>query len=152
MAGDKKQKVVITSGYFNPLHIGHINLMREAKKLGDILIVIVNNDEQVKLKGSVSFMPEQERIDIVNSLQYVDETVLSVDSDRSIAKSLEMIAKKHNGKLFFAKGGDRNAGNIPETESAVCKKFSIEIVNGVGGDKVQSSSWLLSRSSKQNSN
>ena len=75
------KRVVITSGYFNPLHIGHINLIREAKKLGDFLVVIVNNDEQVKVKGSVPFMPEQERMEIVRALRYADDVVLSVDKD-----------------------------------------------------------------------
>jgi cytidyltransferase-like protein len=137
------KRVVITSGYFNPLHIGHINLIREAKKLGDFLVVIVNNDEQVKIKGSTPFMPEQERIEIVKALRYADDVVLAIDEDGTVAKSLEMVAKKHPGILFFAKGGDRNAGNIPENEKRACEEFKIEIINSVGGDKVQSSSWLL---------
>jgi len=135
------KKVVITSGYFNPLHIGHINLIREAKGLGDFLAVIVNNDEQVKIKGSVPFMPEQERIEIIKALRYADDVVLSIDKDGSVVESLKMVAKKYPGELFFAKGGDRNVGNIPE--KGVCDKLGIKIVNGVGGDKVQSSSSLL---------
>ena len=138
-------KTVITSGYFNPLHIGHINLFREAKKLGDILVVIVNNDEQVKIKGSIPFMPEQERIEIMKAIKHVDEVLLSIDKDSTQGESLKFIAKKYPGaELFFAKGGDRNSGNIPESETKACKEFNIKIVNGVGGDKVQSSSLLLS--------
>lgn len=137
-------KIVITSGYFNPLHVGHINLIREAKKLGDFLVVIVNNDEQVKIKGSIPFMSEQERVEIVKALRYADDVALSVDKDKTVAKSLEMVARKYPGELFFAKGGDRNAGNIPESETKICEEFGIKIINGVGGDKVQSSSWLLS--------
>jgi len=137
------KKVVITSGYFNPLHIGHINLIREAKNLGDFLVVIVNNDEQVRLKGSIPFMSEQERVEIVKALRYADEVILSIDKDRTVAESIKSIAKKHSGDLYFAKGGDRNAGNIPESESLICKEFNIKIINGVGGDKVQSSSGLL---------
>lgn len=139
------KKIVITSGYFNPPHIGHINLLREAKKLGDILVVIVNNDEQVKIKGSIPFMPEQERIEIIKALRYTDEVMLAVDKDKTITKSLKLIAKKYAGKLFFAKGGDRNADNIPESERKVCEKLGIKIINGVGGDKVQSSSLLLNK-------
>lgn len=136
------KKIVITSGYFNPLHIGHINLFREAKRLGDVLIVIVNNDEQVKLKGSVAFMPESERIEIIKAMKYVDEVFLSIDKDRSVVKSLEAVAKSHRaGELFFANGGDRNAGNIPEVK--VCEEFNIKMVDCVGGGKVQSSSWLI---------
>jgi len=138
------KKVVITSGYFNPLHIGHINLIREAKKLGDFLVVIVNNDEQVKIKGSVSFMPEQERIEIIKALRYADDVVLSSDKDGTVAESLVMVAKKYpKESLFFAKGGDRNSNNIPENEKKACEEFKITVINGVGGDKIQSSSWLL---------
>lgn len=141
------KKIVITSGYFNPLHIGHINLMREAKKLGDFLIVIVNNDEQVKIKGSVPFMPEQEKIEIIRAIKYVDEVFLSIDKDKSVAESLKMVAKNHPGELFFANGGDRHAGNIPEAK--VCEEFNIKMIDNIGGGKVQSSSWLVGRYRKK---
>jgi len=117
--------------------------MREAKKIGDILVVIVNNDKQVKIKGAILFMPEQERIEIVKALKYPDKVVISIDKDRSVAESLKMVAKLYPGELFFAKGGDRNSDNIPESEKMVCEEFGIKIINGVGGGKVQSSSWLL---------
>jgi cytidyltransferase-like protein len=139
------RKVVITSGYFNPIHIGHINLIKEARKLGDFLVVIVNNDEQVKIKGSTAFMPENERLEIIKNLKYVDEVFLSVDKDRSVAQSLRRVAKLFPGELYFAKGGDRNADNIPESEKAACQDCNIKVVNGVGGEKIQSSSWLLSK-------
>jgi len=143
MVKDKKRKIIITSGYFNPIHIGHINLIREAKKLGDFLVVIVNNDEQVKVKGSFPFMPELERMEIVRALRYADDVILSVDKDGSVIESLKVAAKKYPGDLYFAKGGDRNVENIPEKD--VCEKLNIKVINGVGGGKVQSSSWLLSR-------
>jgi len=137
-------EVAIVSGYFNPAHIGHINYFRDAKKLGDILVVIVNNDEQVKLKGSLPFMLQNERIEIVKAIKYVDEVFLSIDKDRSVCESLKAVAKAHKGdKLFFANGGDRHAGNIPEME--VCKEFGIKLIDGVGGGKVQSSSLLLKK-------
>jgi cytidyltransferase-like protein len=139
------RKVVITSGYFNPLHIGHINLIKEAKRMGDFLVVIVNNDKQVKIKGSVPFMPEQERIEIIKALRYADDVVLSLDEDGTVIESLKMVAEKYPGELFFAKGGDRNLDNIPESEKEICKKFNIKVVSNVGGSKVQSSSWLLSK-------
>jgi cytidyltransferase-like protein len=146
-------KLIITSGYFNPLHIGHINLIREAKKLGDFLVVVVNNDEQVKVKGSFPFMPEQERIEIIKALRYADDVILALDQDKTVALSLEEVARKYpNDELFFAKGGDRNAGNIPENEVKVCQKYRIQIINGVGGDKVQSSSWLINRATKDKIN
>ncbi len=143
------EKIVITSGYYNPLHKGHINLMREAKELGDFLVVIVNNDQQVTLKGSAHFIDERERMEIIASLKYVDDVFLSVDEDLSVAKSLECIAKKYSGQeLFFAKGGDRNSSNIPQQEKQICKQCNINIVNNVGGPKVQSSSWLLKNKDK----
>ena len=144
-------KVIITSGYFNPLHIGHINLIKKSKELGDFLVVIVNNDEQVKIKGSFPFMPEQERIEIVKALRYADEVILSIDKDATQAKSLESVAKNHpNAELFFAKGGDRHSGNIPENEVRACKDFNITVVDGVGGDKIQSSSQLIKNAANKN--
>ena len=143
-----KKIIVMTSGFFNPIHIGHINLIREAKKLGDFLVVIVNNDLQVKLKGSISFMDEKERIKIIKALRYADKVVLSIDKDRTVAESLKLVVKQHTGKFIFAKGGDRNSGNIPESEKKVCKDFKIKIVNSVGGGKVQSSSWLIKKATK----
>jgi len=143
------KKVIITSGYFNPLHIGHINLMRDAKKLGDFLVVIINNDEQVKIKGSTPFMPETERMEIIKAIRYVDDIFLSIDKTAGQEKSLEKLAQKYKGhKLFFAKGGDRNIDNLPLEERKVCEEFQIEVVNGVGGGKVQSSSWLLKYNKK----
>jgi len=137
------KKIVIVSGYFNPMHIGHINYIGEAKKLGNFLIAIVNNDEQVKIKGSVPFMPEYERIEIIKALKYVDEAMLSIDKDRSVVKSIEAVAKKYKGELILARGADRNADNVPESEKEFCKKFNIKIVYGIGGEKIQSSSRLL---------
>jgi bifunctional ADP-heptose synthase (sugar kinase/adenylyltransferase) len=114
--------------------------------LGDFLVVIVNNDQQVKQKGSVPFMLEQERIEIIKALRYADDVILAPDKDLTVALSLETIAKKYpKAKLFFAKGGDRNSGNIPVNEVETCKKYNIEIINGVGGDKIQSSSWLIKK-------
>lgn len=135
-------KIVITSGYFNPLHIGHINYLREAKNLGGILVVVVNNGEQVKIKGSVPFMSEQERVEIIKAIKYVDEVFLSVDKDGSVCESLRVLAKKYPAsEIFFANGGDRHGGNIPEAE--VLKELRIKTIDGVGGGKVQSSSELL---------
>jgi len=134
----KKEIVVATSGYFNPLHIGHLHCIQAARKLGTKLIVIVNNDEQVKVKGSVAFMPEKERMEIVKALKSVDEVILSIDKDKTVCKSLELIKPD-----IFAKGGDRILDNIPEVP--VCEKLGIKMVFGVGGGKIQSSSWLIKK-------
>lgn len=142
-------RVVITSGFFNPLHIGHINLIREAKALGDSLIVIINNDKQVNIKGKTPFMPEHERTKIIRALKYVDDTFLSIDEDISVGESLKSVAQKYPGaELFFAKGGDRNSENIPESEKKTCQEFNIKIISNVGGGKVQSSSWLLRKAAE----
>ena len=140
------KKIVIVSGYYNPLHIGHINCFKKAKELGDFLIAIVNNDEQVKVKGSVPFMSEQERIKIIKALRYPDKVILSIDKDGSVSESLKMVAKLYPGELFFAKGGDRNVNNIPEKK--LCENLNIKVINGVGGGKVQSSSQLINNIAK----
>lgn len=127
--------VVATSGYFNPLHKGHIEYLEKAKSLGDYLIVIVNNDHQRELKGSKPFMDEDERLKIVSSLRCVDQVVLSIDMDSTVCKTLETINPD-----IFAKGGDRFSTEIPEAE--VCNRLGIEMVDGLG-EKIQSSSWLL---------
>ena len=148
MKQKSNRKVIITSGYYNPLHIGHVNLIREAKNLGDFLVVIVNNDKQVKVKGSVPFMSEEERVEIIKAVKDVDEVFLSIDEDKTVIRSLEKAFQKHSGKeLFFAKGGDSTSKNVPEME--ICEKFGAKIIFDVGGGKVQSSSWLIEKSSKK---
>lgn len=125
-------KIVVASGYFDPLHIGHIEYLELAKKIGDKLIVIVNNDLQAKLKKGKSFMIEGDRMKIISSLKCVDETFLSIDSDETQRKSLERI--KPN---YFVNGGDRKNNEIPEAE--VCKKLNITIIDNLG-KKIRSSS------------
>lgn len=136
------KKVVCASGYFNPLHIGHISLLKEAKELGDYLVVIVNNDNQVKLKGSIPFMDEQERAAIVSNLKMVDEVVISIDEDKSVCKSLEKVHPD-----IFANGGDRKTES-DLLENEVCERLGIARVFGVGGnEKQQASSELIKRAS-----
>lgn len=130
-------KIVAASGYFNPLHKGHVEYLEKAKTLGDKLVVIINSDHQRALKGSKEFMNEDERMMIVGALRCVDEVVLSVDTDGTVCDTLRLIAPH-----IFAKGGDRFASEIPEAQ--VCKELGIKMVDSLGG-KIQSSSWLLSR-------
>jgi cytidyltransferase-like protein len=146
MEDKNKQIVVAVSGYFNPVHIGHTRLFEEAKKLGQKLVVIVNNDKQVKLKGGFPFMNEKERAEIVASFAAVDDVVISVDDDKSVCKTLEFIKPD-----IFANGGDRNKENIPEV--AICEKINCKMVFNVGkGGKIQSSSWLLENFLKSRNN
>ncbi len=124
--------IVAVSGYFDPIHVGHIEYFKLAKALGDKLIVILNNDEQAKLKKGNPFMPMEERKKILEAIKYVDEVFVSIDNDKSVCKSLRAV-KPH----IFAKGGDRFSHEIPE--AGVCKELSIQIVDGLG-EKIQSSS------------
>ena len=138
------KKLVIVSGYFNPLHKGHLELFRKAKEVGDLLCVIVNNDVQRELKGSQFFQDEEERVEIIRELSMVDMAWISIDKDRTQNESLKMLVNKFYGtmKLAFANGGDQNNDTIPEAE--ICRIFNIELIDGLG-EKIQSSSWLLSK-------
>ncbi len=134
----KKEKVVIVSGYFDPLHVGHLEYLQMASQLGDKLLVIINNDEQAKLKKGESFMSEKDRMEIVFALECVDEVLISCDEDASVCNSIELAAQfKPMADLIFAKGGDRNFGEVPEVD--VCKKLGIEMVDSLG-EKIRSSS------------
>jgi cytidyltransferase-like protein len=133
--------IVIVSGYFNPMHRGHVRMVQHAKKLGDKLVVIVNNDKQQHLKKGKIIMSEDERQEVVTALRDVDEVVLSIDQDRTVMKTLEHVGKKYSGhKIIFANGGDRSSvKEIPEAE--ICKQLDIDLLFGIGGeDKPQSSS------------
>ena len=139
-----KLKAVIVSGYFNPLHKGHLELFVKAKKKADQLWVIVNNDIQQELKGSKPFMDENERLLIIKAIRHITKGFLSIDKDRTQCKTLTFLSKKYgaNFNLFFANGGDQNNHSIPEAKT--CKKLGIGLIEGLG-DKIQSSSWLLNK-------
>ena len=130
----KKEVLVAVSGYFDPIHVGHLEYITEARKLGDKLIVIVNNNHQCVLKKGKPFMDEKDRVIITSSLKDVDEVFLSVDHDKTVCKSLELLKPD-----IFANGGDRKNYEIPE--SAICKKYNIQIIDGLG-EKIRSSSDL----------
>ena len=127
------RKIAI-SGYFDPIHVGHVEYINNAKKLGDWLIVIVNNNKQCALKKGKHFMDEKDRVLIVKNIKAVDEVFLSVDDDKTVCKSLKEVNPD-----VFANGGDRKNYEIPE--SIVCKENNIEIIDGLG-DKIRSSSDL----------
>ena len=137
-----KKKGIIVSGYFNPIHVGHIEYFKAAKKHAEYLFVIVNNDLQRELKGSKEFMKEKERLLIVESISLTDKVFLSIDHDKTVSKTIEMISKKYSDEYecYFGNGGDQNNESIPE--SKICKQLKISLVDGLG-DKIQSSSWIL---------
>ena len=139
-----KFKAVIVSGYFNPLHKGHLELFEKAKESGDQLWVIVNSDLQRELKGSKEFMDENERLIIVSAIKHVDKALISMDSDKTQCATLAHLADKYGAdfELYFANGGDQNNESIPEV--TVCKEKGIGLLEGLG-NKIQSSSWLLKK-------
>jgi D-beta-D-heptose 7-phosphate kinase/D-beta-D-heptose 1-phosphate adenosyltransferase len=139
-----KQKAVIVSGYFNPIHKGHIEYFQNAKANGEQLFVIVNSDFQRALKGSKEFQDEKERVFIVENLKLVDKCFLSIDKDRTVVESIKMIYNEFGNEyqLAFANGGDQNNATIPER--LICDELGIELIDGLG-DKIQSSSWLLKK-------
>ena len=139
-----KPKAIIVSGYFNPLHKGHLELFEKAKTKGDVLWVIVNSDFQRELKGSKEFMGQQDRLIIVKAIGIVDKALVSIDKDKTQCATLRFLAKEYGTEydLFFANGGDQNNDSIPEV--AVCIKMNIGLLEGLG-EKIQSSSWLLKK-------
>jgi len=137
-----KKMGIIVSGYFNPIHRGHIEYFHNSKALGDELFVIVNNDKQRALKESKKFQNEEERILIVQNLKIVDNCFLSIDNDRTVIETIKYIFNNFSNKydFAFANGGDQNNESIPESD--ICYKLGIQLIDGLG-EKIQSSSWLL---------
>lgn len=139
-----KKRAVIVSGYFNPIHKGHIEYFNYAKERGQLLIVIVNSDKQRELKGSKVFQKEDERTFIVSNIKSVDKVYLSIDQDRTVCDTIKLIHADLSAdfEFAFANGGDQNNDSIPEVP--ICQKLGIDLIDGLG-DKIQSSSWLLNK-------
>lgn len=142
-------KIVIVSGYFNPIHPGHLDLISEAKKLGDFLVIIVNSDDQVRQKASIPFMDEDARLRIVSDLKDVNMAFVAVDEDTCVTKSIDLINSYFpTFPMVFANGGDRNQSTHTSNEIRYCKDNDIELAYGVGGNnKPYSSSKLISGAS-----
>jgi len=143
---NKKEEIVVAvSGGMDPLHIGHVRLFQAAKRLGDKLVVILNNDNWLRAKKGYVFMPQNERREILASLACVDEIIFTSHprnpKDMSVSKELLKIKPD-----IFARGGDRNIKNLPGQEIKTCQAIGCKIVFNVGkGGKVQSSSWLAQK-------
>jgi cytidyltransferase-like protein len=139
-----RKKAIIVSGYFNPIHKGHLEYFNNAKDLADELFVIVNSDLQRNLKGSKEFQKEEERLFIVQNIKAVDKAIISVDTDRTVCASIRALFETYGKEyqLGFANGGDQDNNSIPE--ALICNQLKIELIDGLG-QKIQSSSWLLNK-------
>jgi D-beta-D-heptose 7-phosphate kinase/D-beta-D-heptose 1-phosphate adenosyltransferase len=143
---DGKPVVVAVSGGFDPIHPGHIQLFKEAKELGDELVVILNNDNWLMKKKKYVFMSEQERVKVLLAIRYVDRVFLTSHKkepeDMSVSEAILKVKPD-----IFANGGDRNRSNVPEIEA--CQKVGCKMMFNVGaGGKIQSSSWLVDKAIK----
>lgn len=133
-------KRVIVSGYFNPLHGGHLDMIESAKQLGDFLMVVINNDNAQLLKKGKVILDEQNRMRLMAALRDVDEVFLSVDKDMGQSMTLRKIREKYpDDELIFANGGDRDPAKhgLPENETQSCIDCHIETVFGVGSDEIE---------------
>ncbi len=130
---------VIVSGYFSPLHVGHLDMIEGAAALGDEVIVIVNNNAQQEMKKGKVIIDEADRLRVVHALRDVDHALIAVDDDRTVSASLAAVAERFpDHTLIFANGGDRVPGFVPE--AATCEAHGIELRFGVGGDEKADSS------------
>ena len=137
--------IVIVSGYFNPLHIGHIKMLKAARTLGDRVVVIVNNDTQQMMKKGKIIMNQDDRLEIVKSLKYADDVWLAEDIDSTVCQTLLSIINYtpyQGGKFIFANGGDRDdSKKVPESD--ICERAGIEMIFDCGGtDKSDSSTRI----------
>ena len=130
-----KKKRIAVSGGFDPVHVGHVRMIQAAAKFGDV-IVICNSDAWLKRKKGYSFMPFEERAEILRAFKGVKDVIEADDDDGSVCETLKVLQPD-----IFANGGDRFNTNTPETQT--CKKYAIEMLWGIGGGKVQSSSDLV---------
>ena len=128
-------KTIVVSGGFDPIHVGHVRMIQEASVFGEV-IVILNSDDWLIEKKGYTFMPFEERSEILMSIKGVTKVVPTIDLDNTVCETLRQLKP-----TYFANGGDRKEGNVPEEN--VCKREGIIMLWGVGGGKIQSSSWLV---------
>lgn len=135
--------LVIVSGYFSPLHCGHLDMIEAGAAAGDELAVIVNNNQQQVLKKGKLIIDEQDRLRIVQALRLVDDAIIAVDDDGTVRQSLAVLAEKYpNHRKVFGNGGDRDSSaEVPETE--VCERYGIEMVFDMGGTEKRDSSTRI---------
>lgn len=145
--------LAIVSGGFDPIHVGHVRMIREASLYGVPVIAILNNDNWLAYKKGFIFMPEKEREEILRHIYGIVDVLLSFHgpspTDTSVSKELEYLRNKYTAKLgynpMFCNGGDRKLGCIPTAEEKICQELGIDMCYNVGGEKIQSSSWLVEK-------
>ena len=140
--------IAITSGYFDPMHRGHLELLELSRAQGDALWVIVNTDAQAALKKGKAFIDQDTRLAVTSALRVVNRAVLSIDADGSVCATLDWLigeAKAQGHEAIFCKGGDRNAGNIPEM--MILNKHGAKLIDGLGA-KIDSSSRIIAQAKK----
>ena len=138
------KNVIIVSGGFDPVHKGHIRMFREAANLGHQVIIGLNSDEWLTRKKGKPFMKWEERAEILESCKFVTQVLSMDDSDDTASDIIKQVAnlyKNQNMNIYFANGGDRKKGNVPELDT--CKNLNVVMLWGIGGGKIQSSSWLI---------
>ena len=140
------KNVIIVSGGFDPVHKGHIRMFREAANFGANVIVGLNSDEWLSRKKGKPFMKWEERAEILESCKFVNQVIPFDDSDDTANDAIKRVFDMYNAdssdyNIYFANGGDRKLGNVPELD--VCKELEVVMLWGIGGGKIQSSSWLI---------
>jgi cytidyltransferase-like protein len=143
MTSQPGRRIALASGYFNPLHVGHLRMMTQARASADRLVVIVNNDAQQQGKVGTIIQTVEHRLEIVAALRVVDEVVAAVDEDGTVNATLALLRDRYgDDELAFVQGGDRSdPAAVAELET--CRRLGIELVLGVGGrDKVDASSRI----------
>ena len=149
MSKKKKYKVMLVSGGFDPVHKGHLRMFREASWLGHQVIIGLNSDDWLTRKKGKPFMNFGERKEILEAFRYINQVIPFDDDDGTACDLIEKVNDMYDTdhKIYFANGGDRGKENVPEVE--VCKDLGVVMLWGVGGGKIQSSSWLINNSEEE---
>tara|TARA_Y100001938_G_scaffold132876_1_gene191587 strand:+ start:341 stop:796 length:456 start_codon:yes stop_codon:yes gene_type:complete len=137
------KNVIIVSGGFDPVHKGHIRMFREAANLGANVVVGLNSDDWLTRKKGKPFMKWDERAEILESCKFINQVIPFDDSDDTASNVIERVHLMYSSdyNIYFANGGDRKLGNVPELD--ICKELEVVMLWGIGGGKIQSSSWLI---------
>lgn len=144
-SGGDQPVLVIISGYFSPLHAGHLDMVEAGAELGDVLVVIVNNNAQQVMKKGKIIVDENDRLRVVKALRVVDDAMVSVDDDATVCASIEHLAKQYpDHRVIFGNGGDRvSDALVPESD--VCARYGVEMIFDLGGATKHDSSSRINQ-------